>query len=111
MDGPLCTGILSDVIQPKHCTHCIETEKKADEMFEAYFRRKLFRNESTSTKVLSVNIAIELFYCIRKLGSLIVQKKEEKQQRKYCVWLNIFCDFKYQAEKETIQDPELRLFL
>ena len=85
MDGPLCTGILSDVIQPKHCTHCIETEKKADEMFEAYFRRKLFRNESTSTKVLSVNIAIELFYCIRKLGSLIVQKKEEKQQRKYCL--------------------------
>ena len=66
MDGPLCTGILSDVIQPKHCTHCIETEKKADEMFEAYFRRKLFRNESTSTEVgtyclvnvLSVNIAI-----------------------------------------------------
>ena len=50
MDGPLCTGILSDVTQPKHCTHCIETEKKLMKCL-AYFRRKLFRNESTSTKV------------------------------------------------------------
>ena len=68
-------------------------------MFKAYFRRKLFRNESTRTKVvnvLSVNIAIELFYCIRKLGSLI-EKKEEKQQRKYCAWPKIFCNFKYQV--------------
>ena len=36
MDGPLCTGILSDVTQPKHCTHCIETEKKADEMLSLF---------------------------------------------------------------------------
>ena len=56
-------------------------------------------NEGTRTKVvnvLSVNIAIELFYCIRKLGSLI-EKKEEKQQRKYCAWPKIFCNFKYQV--------------
>ena len=37
MDGPLCiTGILSDVTQPKHCSHCIETEKKADEMLSLF---------------------------------------------------------------------------
>ena len=81
-------NILSDVIQPKHCTHCIETEKKADEMFKAYFRRKLFRNESTRTKVvnvLSVNIAIELFYCIRKLGSLIEKKGGKTAKKVLCL--------------------------
>ena len=31
------------------------------------------------------------FLLHQKVGSLIVQKKEEKQRRKYCVWLNIFC--------------------
>ena len=99
MDGLLCTGILSDVIQPKHCTHCIETEKKLMKCLKLIFVESYLEMKVHALRlvpVLSVNIEIEFFfYCIRKLGSLIVQKTEEKQRRKYCVWTYIFCNFKY----------------